>query len=99
MLFFHFFDIFSPDDVNVLLKQAYSALPPKGSVCVFTPVSHENSVSANDLFSPYFLCLAEGQGKFYSKEQIVEWLNKNGFGNVSVQELPFDDAFITAQKG
>lgn len=99
ILFFHFFDIFSPEDISVLLQNAYSALPPKGSVCVFTPVSYENAVSANDLFSPYFLCLAEGEGKFYTKEQIIEWMNKNDFGNVSVKELPFDDAFITAQKG
>ncbi len=98
MLFFHFFDIFSPEDVRLLLKNAYEALPPNGAVCIFTPVNYEDSVTHSDLFGPYFLCLAEGQGKFYTKEKIVEWLRQERFTNVSVRELPFDDAFIYAEK-
>ena len=98
MLFFHFFDIFSPRDIRVLLKNAYAALPSQGSIGIFTPVNYDNTVTHSDLFGPYFLCLAEGQGKFYTKEQIVEWIQKENFINVSIQELPFDDAFITAEK-
>ncbi len=98
MLFFHFFDIFSPDDIRVLLRNAYNALPSKGAICIFTPVNYKETVTHSDLFGPYFLCLAEGQGKFYTKEQIVEWINSEKFTNISVKELPFDDVFSTAEK-
>lgn len=55
--------------------------------------------SASDLMGPYFLCLAEGQGKFYPEKSIVEWLRNERFTNISVKQLPFDEVFITAEKG
>jgi cyclopropane fatty-acyl-phospholipid synthase-like methyltransferase len=98
MLFFHFFDIFSPQDIRRLLRNAQAALPAGGSICIFTPVSYSQKVTHSDLLGPYFLCLAEGQGKFYPEENIVEWVKEEKFKNVSVNPLPFDEVFVTAEK-
>ncbi len=98
VLFFHFFDIFSPADIRLFLKNAFKSLPSKGSVCIFTPISFSDRSTYSDLFAPYFLCLAEGQGKFYTQENIVQWIKEEQFRNVSVKALPFDDVFITAEK-
>lgn len=98
IIFFHFFDIFSPEDNQRLLKNAFSALPSGGSIGIFTPVTHELKSCPNDLLGPYFLCLAEGQGKFYPQKDIEDWIRKENFVNISVRELPFYEAFITAEK-
>jgi 2-polyprenyl-3-methyl-5-hydroxy-6-metoxy-1,4-benzoquinol methylase len=98
ILFFHFLDIFSPEDNRVLFRNAYQALPSRGSVGIFTPVTYDDKSCQNDLLGPYFLCLAEGQGKFYTEHQITEWLGKEKFSNISVKPLPFDEVLITADK-
>ena len=98
ILFCHFFDIFSPETNRTLLKNAYHALPSGGAVGIFTPITHKHRNGVPDLWGPYFLCLAEGQGKFYTQEDIVDWIKKENYTNVSVKELPFDEVFITAEK-
>ena len=98
ILFFHFFDIFSPMDIKVLLKNAYEVLPSQGSICIFTPVSFSHKVTHSDLLGPYFLCLAEGQGKFYPQENIVEWIKHEKYTNICVKQLPFDEVLISADK-
>lgn len=98
VLFFHFVDIFSPAENVTLLKNAYSALPSGGAVAIFTPVTFEHMGSPGDLFGPYFLCLAEGKGRFYTEENIGGWLKETGYTDVAVKELPFTEVLITAKK-
>lgn len=98
ILFFHFLDIFSPENIRVLLRNAYLALPSQGAIGIFTPVTYDDRSCQNDLLGPYFLCLAEGQGKFYTQKEIVGWLEKEQFANISAKALPFDEVLITANK-
>ncbi|MEN8263445.1 MAG: class I SAM-dependent methyltransferase [Nitrospirota bacterium] len=98
IIFFHFFDIFSPEDNQRFLKNAFNALPPGGSIGIFTPVTDDLKSCPNDLLGPYFLCLAEGQGKFYPEKDIVDWIKKENFVNISSRDLPFKESFITAEK-
>jgi ubiquinone/menaquinone biosynthesis C-methylase UbiE len=98
ILFFHFFDIFSPTDIEILLRNAYEALPSGGSIGIFTPVSYSHRAAYSDLYGPYFLCLAEGQGKFYTQEDIVAWTKQKHFTELSVKQLPFSEVFISAVK-
>jgi L-tyrosine C(3)-methyltransferase len=85
VLFSHQLVIWTPQENIGLLRRAYDAVDPGGSVVVF------NSVSDNDgdgplmaaLDSVYFAALPAEGGMIYSYAQYETWLREAGFRDVS----------------
>ncbi len=98
MTMFHFIDIFSPEQNKIILKNIYDALPDKGIVCIFTPITYLNKRCVNDLMGSYFLNLANGKGEFYNVEEIKHWLGSTKFSIIEEKYFTFNEVFLVAQK-
>lgn len=98
VLFGHFIDIFSPDEVRDFFRRARFSLEPGGFVRVFGSVlrDDESGPVANGLLSAYFLALADGKGRIYTVRETSEALRAAGFRDVRVKELPKGEAVIDA---
>jgi 1,4-dihydroxy-2-naphthoate octaprenyltransferase len=100
VLFAHFLDIFSRDEVRGFLAKAYEALPPGGAVCVFGSVMNddERGPAMYGVLSSYFLCLADGRGRFYTAGQIAEALRAAGFDDIERTLLPRSEVMLHGVK-
>lgn len=100
ILFSHFIDIFSAEKNNVLFQRAFKALKSKGNIVVYTPIVNDQETGplVNCVLGIYFLCLANGEGRFYSCKQISNWLTEAGFININIQHLPSSEAIIIGMK-
>lgn len=100
VLFSHFIDIFSEETVQNLLQKVWQSLPSEGIVSIFTPILYdeENGPLNHGVLGAYFLCLANGVGRFYSVAEITSWLHKMGFRSVQKYLLPCDEAVVVGKK-
>lgn len=100
LLFAHFFTIWSEQKNRLLLKKAYDALPPGGSVMVFNMMQSddESGPLSAALGSPYFLALATGEGMLYTWKEYEMWMREAGFATVKKQELPRDHGVVIGIK-
>lgn len=100
IVFSHFLDIFSEEKVLSYLGRAHDALPPGGRLCIFTPVIDDDETGPlpNALLCAYFLCLANGEGRFYSARQLTDQVRAAGFADVSLTRLPMNEVVIFAVK-
>lgn len=100
ILFSHFIDIFSPEENIAFFKRSFSALRSNGHIIVYTPVVNNNQTGpiVNCLLGTYFLCLANGKGRFYSCVQISTWMETAGFKKIKTSLLPSSEAIIVGVK-
>ena len=100
LLFAHFFTIWSEEKDRLLLKKAYDALPPGGSVLVFNMMQSDDETGplSAALGSPYFLTLATGEGMLYTWQEYEIWMKEVGFTTVKKKELPRDHGVIIGIK-
>jgi 1,4-dihydroxy-2-naphthoate octaprenyltransferase len=100
ILFAHFLDIFSKDEVRGFLAKAHEALPAGGSVCVFGSVmdDDERGPAMYGVLSSYFLCLAEGRGRFYTAAQMTAAMRGAGFGDIERTRLPRNEVVLRGVK-
>lgn len=100
VLFSHFIDIFSPEMNIEFFKRAFNSLASEGYIIIYTPVVNDNETGplVNCLLGIYFLCLANGKGRFYSCAQISDWLKEVGYINVKTYHLPSSEAIIVGVK-
>jgi len=101
ILFSHFIDIFSPEENKSFFQKAHTALKPNGKIIVYTPIVEdcETGPLVNCLLGIYFLCLANGKGRFYSSLQIKNWMQETGFSDIAIERLPSSEAIIIGKKG
>jgi 1,4-dihydroxy-2-naphthoate octaprenyltransferase len=100
VLFAHFLDIFSPFRVRCFLKRAFDCLPPGGAVMVFGSVMDDDEAGPlmYGVLSSYFLCLADGEGRFYTAEQIAEAMRDAGFVDIEKEALPRSEVLLRGVK-
>lgn len=100
LLFAHFFTIWSEEKDRLLLKKAYDALPPGGSVLVFNMMQSDEETGplSAALGSPYFLTLATGEGMLYTWHEYEAWMREAGFASVTKQQLPRDHGVVIGTK-
>jgi 1,4-dihydroxy-2-naphthoate octaprenyltransferase len=100
VLFAHFLDIFSPDKVRRFLKRAFDCLPLGGAVCIFGSVMDDDEAGPlmYGVLSSYFLCLADGEGRFYTAEQIAEAMRDAGFVDIEKKALPRSEVVLRGVK-
>ncbi|MCX7124417.1 MAG: methyltransferase [Gammaproteobacteria bacterium] len=81
ILFSHLLEIFSFDKVAFLYKKAFDALPVGGKVFVWTIISNDDETGSLQAAksSAYFLTMASGEGKAYSKKLHIEVCQSIGF--------------------
>jgi len=101
ILFCHFFTIWSEDKNRYLLRKAYDALAPGGSVIVFNMMQSDDETGplTAAMGSPYFLTLATGEGMLYTWREYQTWMRDAGFATVRTQKLPRDHGAIIGVKG
>lgn len=100
ILFSHFIDIFSPEENIEFFKRSIEALKSNGHIIVYTPVVNNSQTGpiVNCLLGTYFLCLANGKGRFYSCAQIASWMETVGFKKIKTSLLPSSEAIIVGIK-
>jgi 1,4-dihydroxy-2-naphthoate octaprenyltransferase len=100
ILFAHFLDIFSKSEVQGFLAKAHEALLPGGTVCVFGSVMHddERGPAMYGVLSSYFLCLADGRGRFYTAAQIADAMRVAGFEDIERTLLPRSEVVLQGKK-
>ena len=100
VVFAHFLDIFSPEKVRRLLRKAHDCLPEGGSVAVFGSAMRddESGPLMYGVLSSYFLCLADGEGRFYTAEQTADAMREVGFVDVEKTVLPRSEVLLRGVK-
>ena len=81
ILFSHILEIFSFEKVQFLYQKAFDALPSGGKLFVWTIISNDDETGSLQAAksSAYFLTMASGEGKTYSKKMHIELCQSIGF--------------------
>ncbi|MDP1574958.1 MAG: methyltransferase [Coxiellaceae bacterium] len=81
ILFSHLLEIFSFEKVKFLYQKAFDALPFGGQLFVWTIISNDDETGSLQAAksSAYFLTMASGEGKTYSKKVHIELCQSIGF--------------------
>lgn len=100
VLFAHFLDIFSPGEVLRFLRRAFDCLPGGGTVCVVgsAMADDERGPLTHGVLSSYFLCLADGKGRFYTAAQMSEAMRAAGFTDIERTALPRSEVLLRGVK-
>jgi 1,4-dihydroxy-2-naphthoate octaprenyltransferase len=100
ILFAHVLDIFSPEKVQRLLESAYDCLPEGGAICVFGSAMNDDETGPlmYGVLSSYFLCLADGEGRFYTAKQTAGTLRDIGLVDVHKMLLPRHEVMLWGVK-
>jgi L-tyrosine C(3)-methyltransferase len=100
ILFAHMLTIWSAEKNQALLRRAHDALPPGGQVLVFNMMGNDDDSGpiSTALGSPYFLCIATGEGMLYSWSEYEQFLRNAGFSQVKRIPLPRDHGVLIGTK-
>ncbi|MFD4831256.1 methyltransferase [Streptomyces uncialis] len=93
VLFSHVLEIFSEEQILVLLKKAYDALPVGGQVFAygFNVSDDETEGVFSARLGLYFNVLVSGRGMAYPAKDYERWLREVGFAGVrTVSGLPYE---------
>jgi ubiquinone/menaquinone biosynthesis C-methylase UbiE len=85
VLFAHFLEIWSPDQIKSLLAKAYRALPFGGHIYLINLIQQDDETGPPTaaIISAYFLTLASGAGMAYTWKEYEGWLSAAGFEPLS----------------
>ncbi|GAA4932742.1 methyltransferase [Streptomyces coeruleoprunus] len=101
ILFSHVLEVFSPDQIRLLLAKAVRALPPGGRIFVygFHASADETAGVFSARLSLYLNVLASGQGMAYPAEDYERWLREAGCDRVTTYAgLPYEHGLVVAAK-
>lgn len=100
ILFAHMLTIWSIERNTELLRRAYEALPPGGQVIIFNMMGNDEETGPMTaaLGSPYFLCIATGQGMLYPARDFERMLADAGFAQTRRLTLPRDHVVLIGVK-
>jgi SAM-dependent methyltransferase len=100
ILFCHFMTIWSPEENQKLIQNAYDALPSKGRLMVFNMISHNDGRGplTAAMGAPYFITLATGRGMLYAPKDYYGWFKASGFRHCEAIPLPLDHRVFIAEK-
>jgi hypothetical protein len=101
VLMSHLVEIFSPDKIDRLYRQAFNVLPPSGQLVVWTIMANDAEVGSLQAAksSIYFLCAASGEGMAYPAKDHDEALRRAGFRTVRRQlAAEFDHGALIATR-
>ena len=100
ILFAHMLTIWSMERNTALLRRAYEALPPGGQVIIFNMMGNDDETGPMTaaLGSPYFLCIATGQGMLYPAKDFERMLAGAGFTQTRRLTLPRDHVVLIGIK-
>lgn len=96
----HFLTIWSKEKNCLLLKKCYDSLPRGGRVFIFNMMQSdtEDGPAGAAMGSPYFLCLATGEGMLYTWREYEEMLRNAGFAQVESHRLPMQHGLVVGRK-
>ena len=100
ILFAHMLTIWSVERNTALLRRAYEALSPGGQVIIFNMMGNDEETGPMTaaLGSPYFLCVATGQGMLYPAKDFERMLADAGFEQTRRLTLPRDHVVLIGVK-
>ena len=100
ILFAHMLTIWSMERNTALLRRAYEALPTGGQVIIFNMMGNDEETGPMTaaLGSPYFLCIATGQGMLYPAKDFERMVADAGFKQTRRLTLPRDHVVLIGVK-
>ena len=83
-----------------ILAKAFRAIDDGGVILVFGLAMDDDQRGplTYGVLSSYFLCLADGEGRFYTAAQTAEALRKTGFVDITTTRLPKSEVIISARR-
>ncbi len=100
--FIHFMNMFSPERNRILLRKAWEALEPGGTVLVCGPVVREDRngflVEEPVLYSLVFLVCRTGEGRIYPEADLVAMVEDTGFVDVRARRLNVLEVIVIGRK-
>jgi SAM-dependent methyltransferase len=101
VLFSHFLEVFSTDQIQTLLARAFAALRPGGRVFVYG--FNASPDEAGGIYAArlalYLVTLATGNGMTYPAADYETWLSCAGFDEVqTISDLPYEHGLTSGYK-
>ena len=92
----HFATIWSKEKNLALLRNCHESLPTGGRAIIFNMMQNdsEDGPAGAAMGSPYFLCLATGEGMLYTWREYEEMMRQAGFASVRSHRLPMQHGLI-----
>ena len=96
----HFATIWSKEKNLALLKKCHDSLPAGGRAIIFNMMQNdsEDGPAGAAMGSPYFLCLATGEGMLYTWREYEGLMREAGFTSVRSHRLPMQHGLIVGTK-
>lgn len=101
VLFSHFLEVFSGEEIRTLLGKGLAALRPGGQALIYgfnaSPGEADGIYSAR--LALYLTALATGNGMTYPASDYEGWLRDVGFEEVgTIEDLPYEHGLTTGRK-
>ena len=96
----HFATIWSKAKNLALLKKCHESLPTGGRAIIFNMMQNdsEDGPAGAAMGSPYFLCLATGEGMLYTWREYEDLMREAGFARIDSHRLPMQHGLIVGTK-
>jgi hypothetical protein len=96
----HFMTIWSKAKDLELLRKCFDSLPNGGRAIIFNMMQNddEDGPAGAAMGSPYFLCLATGEGMLYTWREYEQMVREAGFARVESHRLPMQHGIIIGVK-
>ncbi|MBV8512922.1 MAG: hypothetical protein JO289_22395 [Xanthobacteraceae bacterium] len=100
VLFAHFLEIWSPEQIQLLLTKAYRALPIGGHIYLINLIQQDDETGPRTaaIISAYFLTLASGVGMARTWKEYEGWLSAAGFEPLARKSLTPTHGLIVGQR-
>lgn len=101
VIFNHILVIWSEQRNRELLRKSYEALPPGGTVFIYSMICQDDDMGplSAAFGSTYFLTMASGEGMLYRWKDYEAWLKDAGFSRVErIEGLPLHHGLVIGIK-
>ena len=94
----HVLHDWSPENRVILMRRAYEALSPGGTLVIYDRMTDGTNKDLERLFYSMTFMLASGGGSEYSVSECEEWVNEAGFASCEVHEVLEDHNVLVARR-
>jgi O-methyltransferase domain/Dimerisation domain len=90
---------FAPDERRALIRAAYRALPPGGTLLVYDPMPADAGPSLESLVASLHMLVMTPAGAGYRPAECGAWMTEAGFARTATARLPLGNGLVLGHKG
>lgn len=89
---------FSESRRRALIRSAFRALPPGGTLLVYDPMPADEDPSLQSLVASLHMLVMTPAGAGYRPSRCVSWMTEAGFAHTSIRSLPLGNGLVVGHK-